>query len=76
LFITDIETVKKEIIDDFLYNRLPITREALLQCFANHRALFNKGYLTFKNLTLLDNAVKSIWEDTFHVKIGDFLRYI
>jgi hypothetical protein len=69
----DLETVKKEIISDFLSRREPITREALLLCLGQHAFAYKRGYLSKHTKAVLDLAIKEIWEKEFDVEVADLV---
>lgn len=69
--IGQLDQVKREIISEFLSSRVPISRDNLLLLFYKHEIMFRAGYLTKDNRKVLDQAVKAIWEDTFHCEVAD-----
>jgi len=71
-----IKEAKQDIINSFIRQQAPITRDNLLSCLMQNNLHYQKGHISYKTRVLLDTAVIEIWNETFKtdISINDIVR--
>jgi len=71
-----IKQAKQDIINSFIRQQAPITRDNLMSCIAQNNMAYENGSISYSVRVLLDTAVIEIWNETFKtdISVNDIIR--
>jgi len=72
-----IKEAKQDILNCFIRQRAPVTRENLMACLSQNNFYYQNGSISFSQRVLLDTAVIEIWNETFKtdISVNDIIRF-
>ena len=71
--VVSFDEIKADLVRQIKRKKVDVSRQFFLELiFANHQA-YELGKYSYSYMKKLDDSIKSIWEDTFNVKLGSIV---
>jgi len=67
--MTALEKAKKDILESIRFANQKVNRQSLLYLLGVHQTQYKQKRLSAENKKLLDNAIISIWNDTYETNL-------